>query len=114
MSPPESEVTLGELGRRVDRLDTEMQAGFRSMREEIQRLAFVPAAVYAADRSGDHERLRRLEQDLSEETEARRTAEQAATQRAWQARWSLILAAIGVPFGVVASVLAGIIVARLT
>lgn len=107
------EVTIGELDRRVDRLERAMEAGFQGLREEIQRLSFVSAAVYAADRSADQERIRRLEADLTEERDARTGAEQAVQQRAWQSRWSLIVALIGLPLSVIGSVLAALLLTYL-
>lgn len=88
-------VNLGEVTRRVDRLETRMDANFQALSDKMERLAFVPAAVYASDRTADQERIRRVESDLAE-----------AEQRGHQARWSLILAGLGVPLSVAASVLA--------
>ncbi|MFI6760596.1 hypothetical protein ACIBF5_15820 [Micromonospora sp. NPDC050417] len=106
-------VTLGELGRRVDRVDVEMRNGFQQLREELRGLTFVPAAVYAADRSGDHERMRRLEGDLKEEITAREEAEKVAGQRAWQSRLSLTLAIVGLPISIVGSIVVAIIHAQI-
>lgn len=108
-----TDLTIGEVGRRVDRLDAEVRAGFRQVAEQISGLAFVPAAVYAADRSAEGERLRRLEKDLKEETEARETAERTASQRAWQARLSLLMAMLGLPLSVLGSVLVALLVAQM-
>lgn len=96
------DVTINELARRVDRLDTAMASGFQSMREEIQRLAFVPAAVYAADRSGDQERIRRLEEGAK-----------LVDQRAWQARTSLIVAVVGLPLSIIGSIIVAMLLAQM-
>lgn len=104
------DVTLGEVARRVDRVETEMKAGFKAVQEQIAALSFVPSAVYAADRAADLERHRRLEADLREETRERRDAEKTAAQRGWQTRLSLALAVIGPPL----SALGAFIVARTT
>lgn len=91
------DVNLGEVVRRQDRMETRMDAGFQALGDKVERLTsgFVPAAVYAADRSADQERIRRVEGDLAQ-----------AEQRGHQARWSLILAGLGLPLSVAASVLA--------
>lgn len=107
-------ITLGEVGRRVDRLDSEMRAGFQKVAEQIAGLSFVPAAVYAADRSAEAERARRVEADLREEIRARESAEQTSGQRAWQARLSLILALVGLPLSVIGSVVAALVVTSVT
>lgn len=108
-----TDITLGEVGRRVDRLDHEMRAGFTRVAEQVAALTFVPAAVYAADQSATAEKIRRLEADLRGEEEERRTAEQTASQRAWQARLSLIMALLGMPLSVIGSVVVALAVARL-
>lgn len=107
------DMTIGELSRRVDRLDTEMKAGIQAVREDIQRLQFVPAAVYASDRSGDAERVRRLEADLIEERREREAEKGTADQRAWQARLSLIMAMVGLPISLIGSILAAVIISNL-
>ncbi len=103
------DITTGELGRRVDRLDREMKAGFESLHNEIRTLQFVPAAVYAADRSADQERLRRMEQDLVDERHEREGEAKESEKRAFTARWSLITALIACPLAVIASVVAALI-----
>lgn len=86
-----------------------MHVGFQSMRDEIQRLAFVPAAVPAADRSGDTDRIRRLK----DETKEREGGMAVADQRAWQARMSLILALIGLPLSIIGSVVVALILTHM-
>lgn len=110
----DSDVTTGELGRRVDRLETGMQTGFAALADQLRSLQFVPIGVYTSDRSGDMERINRLEADLRSEREAREESEKVASQRAWQSRWSLITAAVGVPLAVVASVGASLLTAHLS
>lgn len=105
------DVTLGEVARRVDRVETEMRTGFREVKEEIARLSFVPAAVYAADRSADAHRLTRLEDDLEAEKQARQSAEQSAAHRGWQARLSLGVAMMGIVLSPAAAFLAAKVVA---
>lgn len=109
----EADVTTGELGRRVDRLETAMTTGFATLADQIRGLQFVSAGVYASDRAADVERMSRLEDDVQGERRAREEAQRAADQRAWQSRWSLIAAAVGVPFGIVGSVIAAVITARI-
>lgn len=108
-----TDITLGEVARRVDRLDQEMRAGFKAVQEEIAKLAFVPAAVYAADRAADVERIRRLEDDLKEEVGAREETERTAAQRTWQARLSLVMALIGLPLSVLGSVIVALVVVHI-
>lgn len=108
------DITLGELGRRVDRVEVEMRAGFDSMRQQIERLAFVPAGVYAADKSAEGQRIQRIEDALEREVEARVEAQKTADQRAWQSRWSLVMALIGMPLTVVGSIVIALIVPRIT
>jgi len=107
------DISLGEVARRVDRLDSEMRAGFASMRDEIRGLAFVPAGVYTADRSADLERMRRFEDDLAEEMRTRVAVQQTTDQRAWQARLSLIVALLGLPISIIGSIAVALILARL-
>lgn len=106
-------ITLGELGRRADRLDQEMRLGFDSLRNEIQRLNFIPSGVYAADRSADQERIRRLEQDLSTEVKERESALAESNQRAWQARLSFILALIGLPVSIIGSLIVALVLTQM-
>ena len=107
MSP--DDVTLGEVDRRVGRLEQRVDSGFKELKEEIARLSFVPAAVYAADRAGDAHRLAALEADLALESRDRRAAEDNARHRSFQARLALVVAALGIP----ASILAGVVTANL-
>jgi hypothetical protein len=106
-----ADITLGEVGRRVDRLDQEMRAGFAKVAEQLAGLAFVPAGVYAADQSAMAERMRRLEADLRDEEAARRAAEQTASHRAWQARLSLVMALLGLPLSVLGAVVVALVLA---
>lgn len=110
MGEESMDVNLGEVTRRVDRLETRMDAGFQALSDKMERLAFVPAAVYAADRAADQESVRRLEADLRQEAQERKVAQEKADQRAHQVRWSLILAGLGVPL----SVVAGVVTAHVT
>lgn len=112
MSTDGRDVTLGEVVRRVDRLDREMMAGFASMREELRGLAFVPAAVYSADRVADDLRFRRLEDDLVAERAGREEAERVADQRAWQARLSVVMAFVGLPLSVIGSIVVALVVSQ--
>ena len=96
----EDEVSNGEITRRLDRTDaevrglaTEMRAGFQGISEKMERLAFVPAVEYAANRAADQERIRRLEGSLEK-----------AEQRGHQARWAVGLAVAGLPLSVAAGV----------
>ena len=100
-SPDPREVTLGEVARGLSRVEREMQVGIAAIRQEIAALAFVPAAVYAADMSAHRERVTRLERDLAEESAVRQNTEAVSQQRAWQAKWSIILAFVGMPISVV-------------
>ncbi|SCG38281.1 hypothetical protein [Micromonospora zamorensis] len=113
MGEESMDVNLGEVTRRLDRTDeevrglgTEMRAGFQSLGDKMERLAFVPAAVYAADRAADTERVRRLEADLHQEVREREEAQKTSGSN----RWSLLLAGLGIP----ASVLAGVVTSRFT
>lgn len=117
MGEESMDVNLGEVTRRLDRTDeevrglgNEMRAGFQALSDKMERLAFVPAAVYAADRAADQESVRRLADDLRQEAQERKAAEEKADQRAHQVRWSLILAGLGVPL----SVVAGVVTAHVT
>ena len=78
----DDDVTLGELARRVDRLETAMTEGFRELRDEIRNLAFVPAGVYASDQSALRERIQQLEKRADR-----------VDNRAWHVRASLLIAA---------------------
>lgn len=105
------DVTLGELARRVDRMDREMQAGFAGLHEKIDRLAFVPAAVYAADQasylerqSAQVDRIKRIEADLLGEEAARKAAEDRADQRGWHVRVALGVAMFGAFLSVISAV----------
>lgn len=75
------DVTLGELSRRVERLETQVSAGFEAMRSELRTLTFVPAGVYASDQSGVNMRIQRLE-------ELNKTME----NRSWHIRFAIIAA----------------------
>ena len=107
------DMTLGELARRVDRIDSEVRDGFAGVREEIRSLAFVHPAVYAADRQADGQRFARIERDLTEEKNAREDAERMAAARAWQARFSLVMALLGLPISVIGSVVVALVVAQI-
>lgn len=107
------DVTLGELARRVDRLDSAMVAGFATMQAELRGLAFVPAAVYSADRVTDDLRVSRLESDLLAERVGREEAERIAAQRAWQARLSMVMAFVGLPLSVIGSIVVALVVSQL-
>lgn len=113
MSSDPAEVTLGEVARGLSRVEREMLAGFTALRQEIAGLAFVPAAVYAADQVAHRERVTRVEQDIADEATARQQAESVAQQRAWQARWSIILAIACMPVSVAGSVIAALVIAAL-
>jgi hypothetical protein len=104
-------VTLGELARRVERIDgrvermdTGMRSGFDALREEISRLSFVSREVYEASRGGDSARFDRLEADLHEEGAARKASEERADQRDWQVRVALGVALFGALLSVVVAV----------
>lgn len=75
------DVTLGELGRRVQRLESQMSAGFEAMRAELRSLAFVPSGVYASDQAAVNMRIARLE-DTNKVLE----------HRGWQVRLAIIAA----------------------
>jgi len=77
----DDDVTLGEVVRRVDRLENAMVEGFRELRDEIRSLAFVPAGVYASDQSAMRERVDRLESRADQ-----------ADNRAWHVRAALLVA----------------------
>lgn len=102
MTADPTEVTLGEVGRGLDRVEREMRDGIAAIRAEIKALAFVPAAVYAADQVGNRERIERLEE-----------ADKDARQRAWQSRWSIVLALIAMPISIVGAVIAALVIAAL-
>jgi hypothetical protein len=113
VSPDATEVTLGEVARGLSRVETEMHAGFKALREELKTLSFVDSAVYSADKVAYHDRVARLEADLEDERTLRREADAVAQQRAWQSRWSIILAVIGMPISILGAVVAALVVAAL-
>lgn len=75
------DVTLGELGRRVDRLESQMWAGFEGIRAELRGLAFVPAGVYASDQAACNMRINRLEENYK-----------TNDARSWQVKLAVIAA----------------------
>jgi hypothetical protein len=108
-----TEVTLGEVSRGLFRVEREMHAGFTAIRQEIGKLSFVPAQVYAADTMAYRDRVERIEATLRGEAELRREAETAAAQRTWQARLSMMLALVGMPLSIIGSVVAGLVISAL-
>lgn len=92
------DVTLGELARRVDRLETTMQAGFAQLGEKMDRLPYVQAGTYESDKDATRDRLTKVE-----------TAQDRHDGRAWQVRTSVMVAAMGVPMSVIASVFASVL-----
>lgn len=92
------DVTLGELGRRVDRLDDQMNKGFEAMRNEIRNLSFVPAGVYASDQGATNQRINRLEQRSD-----------TAEQRGWQVRVAIIMAVFSTLLTVVVAIFLGLV-----
>ncbi len=94
----DEQVTIGEIGRRMDRVEEAVTRGFDRLTERLDR-DYVPVAVYAADRAADQTRIAKLEARADSDT-----------QRAWQARLSLSLALLSVP----ASIVTAWLVAQLT
>lgn len=84
----DEQVTIGELGRRMDRVEGAVTRGFDRLAERLDR-DYVTVAVYAADRAADQARIAKLE--------ARADGD---SQRAWQTRLSLTLALLSVPASV--------------
>jgi len=106
------DVTIGEVARRVDRIDdrvermdADMHTGFDSLRQAIGKLSFVSHEVYDTSRGADVARFGRLEADLRDEEAARKTSEERAEQRDWQVRVALGVALFGAVLSVVVAVL---------
>jgi hypothetical protein len=104
-------VTLGELARRVDRIDgrvermdADMHTGFDTLRADIGKLSFVPHEVYDTSQRADAARFGRLEADLRDEGAARKASEERADQREWQVRVALGVAVFGTVLSVVVAV----------
>lgn len=85
----EEQVTIGELGRRMDRVEEAVTRGFDRLTERLDR-DYVGVALYAADRAADRARMAKLE-----------ARAEGDAQRAWQSRLSLMVALLSVPAGII-------------
>jgi hypothetical protein len=83
--------TLGELARRMDRLETTMAAGFDRLAGRLEH-DYVQLGVYASERSSLEGRVAALE-----------AAEAARRGQSWQLRLSLAAALMSVPTSVIAA-----------
>lgn len=54
-------ITLPELGRRLDRLDSAVTVQFGQMRDEIRSMQFVPAQVFDAEKRALFDRIRQVD-----------------------------------------------------
>lgn len=86
------DVTIGEVARRVERLDrslnqkvdkleNQMQQGFAELRDDIRNLQFVPAAVYQSDKEQFNQRIQNLEE-----------RQKVLDDRSWQVRLATLTA----------------------
>lgn len=85
----EEQVTIGELGRRMDRVEDTLTRGFDKLTARLDR-DYVQIAVYAADRNADNARLAALEAESA-----------GAKQRIWQIRLAMYASLLSVPVGVI-------------
>jgi hypothetical protein len=66
---PEPDVTIGEIGRRLDRLESTVHNGFEALGKRIEGLPFLPVAVYMADKATVLEQRKGLEAEIKVERE---------------------------------------------
>lgn len=78
------EVTIGELARRIDRIDRAMADGFREVSRTIEAQQFVHIDRYDADRRADKQHFDLIDQRHSEIKET--------TKRLW---WLILAAVVG-------------------
>lgn len=64
------EITLGEIARRMDRMEQRMEQGFQNATQQIESLAFVSKDTYEVQMRALNERLGTVDkrQDASEES----------------------------------------------
>lgn len=55
------EVTIWELSRRIDRMDSRIESGFTKLEASISALQFVPMNLYISERKATDARLTELE-----------------------------------------------------
>jgi len=66
------EITLGEIARRMDRMEQRMEAGFRDSAEQVGSLAFVSKESYEVQMRALNERLGNTDKRLDAADESRR------------------------------------------
>jgi hypothetical protein len=87
----DAEITIGELGRRLDRLETTVATGFERLATRLER-DYVQVAVYATERAADLARIASLEAETA-----------TRGQQRWQTRLALTAALLSVPTSVIAA-----------
>lgn len=89
MSSAHGEITIAELGRRIEALHTDYRSGMQELRERLN--AYVLQAVYEADQRHLRTKIEAVKAELDAERAARATevqAERSARERlAGNLRW---------------------------
>lgn len=64
--PDPTDITLPELGRRLDRFQEDTRLAFVELRTEIRGMTFVPLAVFEAEKRAIFDRMKQLADDQAE------------------------------------------------
>lgn len=82
MPAADDDISMGELGRRINRLEGAVERGFSGVHRRIDELAYVEHGVYEADKQTVQIQIVELAKDIKELQEAnKQRAQEAAANR---------------------------------